>query len=214
MIHNSRRCPECDKDNCVYCNDCNRKHWEENFNNWSSGDFYKAIWKDGPIENYEPWDTKEKKWRRKTNTKVAIKKLKVAEGITSLELSNEIKCNLEHNSLFISRVYGVTKDPSTQEYAIVMQFQEYGDIRKLMRENHEQLSEYPKYNLNLLKSDFEREFSTSKEIEWKKQLAKLVEGSLPPKETRQLYTSKPFNFSKILSNMDSNQNDLILPDDC
>ncbi|CAG8548600.1 14784_t:CDS:2, partial [Racocetra persica] len=73
-------------------------------------------------------------WRRKANTTVAIKLLKVADGMTSLKLSNEIKCNLEHNSLFINRVYGVTKEPSTQEYAVVIQFQEHGNLRDLMRE--------------------------------------------------------------------------------
>ncbi|CAG8509856.1 2139_t:CDS:2 [Cetraspora pellucida] len=372
MIQTLRKCPECRKENCVYCDVCNPKHWEKNFRKWESGDFnideiikdtqlhakkqckiiewiefsnfkeieyiadggygkvYKAIWKDGPIENYEPWDTIKGKWRRKANTTVAIKILKVANGMTSLELSNEIKCNLKHNSLFINRVYGVTKEPSTQEYAVVTQFQEYGNLRDLVRKNHGQLSwskcinilrticnglsaihaqnylhkdfhsgnilinrnyktsiadfgqcrvteesqnkenvigvlpyvapevlfggpftkaadvygfgiimwellsgelpfsdkkhgtqlaieiyysqlrpvipdyvpkqcEYPRYNPNLLKSEIEKEFSIEKEEEWKNQLAKLANSSMPLKKTYQSYTSKHLDFTKILS---------------
>ncbi|CAG8691568.1 18675_t:CDS:2, partial [Dentiscutata erythropus] len=223
---------ECGKDNCVYCNDCNSKHWKENFDNWSSGDsnidkiikdtqlkakknykiiewikfsnlkdieyigeggfakVYKAIWIDGPIENYEPWDVENKRWKRKADTMVAVKKLRVEIGMTSLELFQEIKCNLDHNSLFISRVYGVTKDPSTQEYAIVMQFQKNGDIRQLIRKNHEELN-WIKY--------IEEEFNTSKEKEWKERLAKLADVSSPSKETRQQYTSRRLDYSKMLS---------------
>ncbi|CAG8591192.1 6432_t:CDS:2 [Dentiscutata heterogama] len=190
---------------------------------------------------------------------VAVKKLRVEIGMTSLELFQEIKCNLEHNSLFISRVYGVTKDPSTKEYAIVMQFQKNGDIRQLMQKNHQQLNwikslgicnqlkplrppipsytpkqykevmkkcwkhnpddrptakelsqlffdwykilkgEYPKYNPNLLKSDIEEEFNTSKEKEWKVRLAKLAEVLSPSKEISQQYTSRRLDYSKMLS---------------
>ncbi|CAG8627744.1 18968_t:CDS:2, partial [Racocetra fulgida] len=58
-------------------------------------------------------------WKRKANTTVAIKLLKVADGMMSLKLSNE---------------------PSSQEYAVVMQFQDHGNLRDLMRKNHGQLN--------------------------------------------------------------------------
>ncbi|CAG8469118.1 4172_t:CDS:2, partial [Cetraspora pellucida] len=215
----------------------------------------------------EPWDTIKEEWRRKADTTVAIKILKVANGMTSLELSNEIKCNLKHNSLFINRVYGVTKEPSTQEYAVVTQFQDdkkhdtqlvieiyYSQLRppipdyvpKQCKEIMERCwkhhpedrptatklselfydwykilkGEYPRYNPNLLKSDIEKEFSIEKEEEWKKQLAKLANFSIPLKMTHQSYTSKHLDFTKILSQQlqsskytfDSEQQNLDLAD--
>ena len=40
----------------------------------------------------------------------------------------------------INRIYGVTRDPETKEYAIVTEFQNEGNLRRLIAENHAKLT--------------------------------------------------------------------------
>ena len=41
---------------------------------------------------------------------------------------------------YINQIYGVTRDPLTHEYAIVTQFQDGGNLRRLISENHTELT--------------------------------------------------------------------------
>ena len=40
----------------------------------------------------------------------------------------------------VNRIYGVTQDPETKEYAIVTQFQNGGNLRRLISEKHAELT--------------------------------------------------------------------------
>ncbi len=43
-------------------------------------------------------------------------------------------------AICVNRIYGVTRDPETKEYAIVTQFQNGGNLRRLISEKHAQLT--------------------------------------------------------------------------
>ncbi|RIA86277.1 kinase-like domain-containing protein [Glomus cerebriforme] len=82
---------------------------------------YKATWVDGPIidakHNFQ-------------NYKVVLKKLNNSKNITSKEL-NELK--VYHDccktaSIFICEYFGITQDPITQDFMIVMPYYDNGDL--------------------------------------------------------------------------------------
>ncbi|GBC06708.1 hypothetical protein RclHR1_00700007 [Rhizophagus clarus] len=102
------------------------------------GSIYKAIWKDGPICNgylQPPWNIKKSKWNRDNNKEVAIKKFRNTTSVSS-ELLNEVKNNLMLNPGYCNKIYGMTRDPQNGEYAIVMEFRNVGNVRELIKKNH------------------------------------------------------------------------------
>jgi len=127
-------CDECKQPNTYrfWCRTCNAKHFQQNFENWTSGNdnvdefiqktqlkakgdyevlewiehdrfenieylaeggfgtVYKAIWKDGPILE---WDSKNNKWKRsnyRENYSVALKCLHNSQNITT-EFLKEVR---------------------------------------------------------------------------------------------------------------------------
>ncbi|CAB4414912.1 unnamed protein product [Rhizophagus irregularis] len=126
MQNNNVKCSECGQsytnENFYYCNP-----YLENVKFVAHGGFgnvYKAIWKDGPINTtsrVHPWDIKKSRWNRDNNKEVAIKKFRNA---TVSEFLDEIKNNLSLNfAAYCNVIYGVTRDPHDNKYAIVMKFQ-------------------------------------------------------------------------------------------
>jgi hypothetical protein len=53
------------------------------------GSVYKAIWKDGPINSYYPWNVNKSEWRRRDKKEVVIKKFRNVTHV-SLEFLNEV----------------------------------------------------------------------------------------------------------------------------
>ena len=51
-----------------------------------------------------------------------------------------MKSNLQLNICEVNQIYGVTRDPLTHEYAIVTEFQNGGNLRRLISENHTELN--------------------------------------------------------------------------
>ena len=52
-----------------------------------------------------------------------------------------MKSNLKLNDgSRVNRIYGVTRDPETKEYAIITEFQNGGNLRRLIAENHAKLT--------------------------------------------------------------------------
>ncbi|CAB4415486.1 unnamed protein product [Rhizophagus irregularis] len=98
------------------------------------GSVYKAIWKDGPIER-PFWNINKSKWNRNGNKKVAIKKFRNVTSFSS-EFLNEVRNNLELNCRCCNSIYGVTRDPQNGEFAIVIEFQNDGNIRELIKKSH------------------------------------------------------------------------------
>ncbi|EXX60790.1 uncharacterized protein OCT59_006999 [Rhizophagus irregularis] len=162
----SSRCPECGNKFYYYCKPCNFAHfnkidkliqnsqpnanyryklikWIEYSNlkniefvaHGGFGSVYKAIWKGDPIEE-EPYSNINKsKVYRNCNKKVAIKKFRNATSISS-EFLNEVRNNLELNYGYCNLIYGVTRDPQNGEFAIVIEFQNDGNIRELVKKSH------------------------------------------------------------------------------
>ncbi|PKC54937.1 kinase-like protein [Rhizophagus irregularis] len=107
------------------------------------GSVYKAIWKDGPIKDDNAWDFNKSKWRRKNKKEVAVKKFRDTTNVSS-DLLNEVNFNLKMNNenggIETIRTYGVTRDPQNGEYAIVIQFKNGGNLRKMIKEHYSNLT--------------------------------------------------------------------------
>ncbi|CAB4433019.1 unnamed protein product [Rhizophagus irregularis] len=135
--------------------ECNVKHFQQNFKNWTSGNddidkfiqdiqisanstcgfgkVYRAKWIDGYIIS---WDDKIKNWKRLgSNMFVTLKSLNNSENVTS-EFINEISthCKIDggHLNFSVTRVYGITQDPETKSYMMVLQYAENGSLRNYL----------------------------------------------------------------------------------
>ncbi|CAG8492362.1 10531_t:CDS:2 [Paraglomus occultum] len=96
------------------------------------GVVYKAIWLDGPRK---VWDEK-KGWTRSGCTKIVMKALNDDNNMSSFdeimrELDTNIKCSSQARGVL--RCYGITKDPSTDTYMLVLECCANGDLRKFLQ---------------------------------------------------------------------------------
>ncbi|GBC32427.2 kinase-like domain-containing protein [Rhizophagus irregularis DAOM 181602=DAOM 197198] len=107
------------------------------------GSVYKAIWKDGPIVRGQAWDLNKSEWKRENKEEVAVKKFQNVT-IFSSDFLNEVNSNLKMNNknggFETIRIYGVTRDPQNGEYAIVTEFKNGGNLRKMIKENYSNLT--------------------------------------------------------------------------
>ncbi|CAB4400105.1 unnamed protein product [Rhizophagus irregularis] len=94
------------------------------------GTVFKAIWKDGFINK---WDYENDQWEREAETKVALKSLHNSQDITT-QFLKEIEA---HNSScsgvgWIVRCFGITKDPETENFMMIMELKEAIYTSKLL----------------------------------------------------------------------------------
>ncbi|CAB5369465.1 unnamed protein product [Rhizophagus irregularis] len=92
---------------------------------------YSAIWKDGLLK----YDRDIKEYKRNLNTKVALKYLKNSQNVTN-EFLNEIKAHSVNNSDKFLKVYGISQDPNTKDYIIVLQYAEGGSFNNWIKNNY------------------------------------------------------------------------------
>ncbi|EXX70516.1 Cdc15p [Rhizophagus irregularis DAOM 197198w] len=93
------------------------------------GTTFKAVWKDGPILSCD-----NNQWRRESETKVALKCLYNSQGITA-DFLKEVKSNiLVYCSGYTVRCFGITKDPKTNNFMMVMEFKN-GSLRQHLNDN-------------------------------------------------------------------------------
>jgi serine/threonine protein kinase len=52
----------------------------------------------------------------------------------------QVKINLKLNYTFSTRIYGVTRDPQSKEYAIVTKFKNGGNLREVIKKNYSSLT--------------------------------------------------------------------------
>ncbi|PKY35886.1 hypothetical protein RhiirB3_457435 [Rhizophagus irregularis] len=82
-------------------------------------------------------------WKRENKKEVAVKKFQNVT-IVSSDFLNEVNSNLKMNNknggFETIRIYGVTRDPQSGEYAIVIQFKNGGNLRKMIKENYSNLT--------------------------------------------------------------------------
>ncbi|RGB26940.1 kinase-like domain-containing protein [Rhizophagus diaphanus] len=97
------------------------------------GTTFKAVWKDGYIIFC---DDEDKQWKRIGKTKVALKCLHNSQDITA-DFLKEVESNIlacESSSGFVVRCFGITKDPKTNNFMMVMDLKN-GNLRQHLNNN-------------------------------------------------------------------------------
>ncbi|RHZ83301.1 hypothetical protein Glove_97g113 [Diversispora epigaea] len=91
------------------------------------GTIYYAMWVEGYIDN---WDIKNQRWKRFGRYQVALKKL---DGIIDInkDFLHEMSILLRTNNTNIlsTSLHGITKDPVTHEFMMVLQYFKGGNLR-------------------------------------------------------------------------------------
>ncbi|RHZ79097.1 hypothetical protein Glove_151g144 [Diversispora epigaea] len=192
------KCPECDREYYAWrwCERCNSKHFHNNFDKWTSGNFaidkfiqngqidatnkdvviewipydrfkdvkqlsrggfgtiHYARWMDGPIYN---WDVENQRWKRWGQCNVALKKLNNNFASLNEDFLNEITIHLKARSDLASiRIYGITQDPETHKYIMVLGYMNGGNLRDYLTNNFNKINWKLKLEyLKELANDFE-----------------------------------------------------------
>ncbi|RHZ80676.1 hypothetical protein Glove_132g174 [Diversispora epigaea] len=108
------------------------------------GTTYKASWLDGPIYY---WDYKVENWNRFKGQNVCLKSLD--SSTNKINFLQEIKNQLKFRGKNAISIYGITKNPTKNEYMMVMKYAKYGSLRNLLNNKFEQLTWRKKYNILL-----------------------------------------------------------------
>ncbi|GET64903.1 kinase-like domain-containing protein [Rhizophagus irregularis DAOM 181602=DAOM 197198] len=85
---------------------------------------YSAIWKDGLLSY---------KGKRKSNTKIALKCLNNSQKLLD-KFINEVKAYLQQNVNNILKIYGISQNPNTEEYIMVLEYAEGGNFNSYLKE--------------------------------------------------------------------------------
>ncbi|RHZ67566.1 hypothetical protein Glove_300g26 [Diversispora epigaea] len=88
------------------------------------GTVWKAEWKDMPEGLFEIYNSNQ----------VALKKL-INSKKMSREFSRELLRNFRCRSRFVLPIFGITQDPETMEYAIVLRYMNNGNLRDYLLQN-------------------------------------------------------------------------------
>ncbi|CAB4442371.1 unnamed protein product [Rhizophagus irregularis] len=100
------------------------------------GTTFKAVWKDGHILG---WDYNNNRWQRMSETKVALKCLHNSQDITA-DFLKEIESNILISDYEgVVRCFGITKDPKTNNFMMVMELKN-GSLRQHLNNNFISLS--------------------------------------------------------------------------
>ncbi|UZO01778.1 uncharacterized protein OCT59_020289 [Rhizophagus irregularis] len=99
------------------------------------GKIYSAKWPEGPIQY---WDIENQKWKREINCKIALKCLDNSSEIGTNFL-NEVKSYLHIYVHFILNCYGITQDPNTKDYMMVLKYCEDGNLRNFYLNNFDNI---------------------------------------------------------------------------
>ncbi|RHZ58640.1 hypothetical protein Glove_372g123 [Diversispora epigaea] len=152
---------ECNQKYTKYdcCKPCNSKRFQNDFNNWTSGNdkidkfiqdaqlnannvkqigkggfgtIHYAKWIDGFIGE---WDIENQQWGRWSNEiEVA---LKIFDNFVNFnDVLNEMEIHLTTQTQITSiRFYGITLDPETNKYIMVLEYAEDGNLREYLKTN-------------------------------------------------------------------------------
>ncbi|CAB4388404.1 unnamed protein product [Rhizophagus irregularis] len=152
-----------------------------------------ATWKDGPINTtrrVHPWNIIKSEWNRDSNKEVAIKKFRNATYVS--EFLDEIKNNLSLNfAAYCNVIYGVTRDPQDNKYAIVMKFQ---NLEVLRGGEFTKAADVYGFGMKLKKN-----LARNGKTDGKQRLSKLTINPYPLKRSQNFLTSKQLEYSKQLT---------------
>ncbi|RHZ78847.1 hypothetical protein Glove_155g43 [Diversispora epigaea] len=114
------------------------------------GTIYYARWVGGFIDN---WDIENKQWERWSQIEVALKKFNGVD--MNEEFLNEVAILLKTNfEMTSTRLYGITKDPGTHKYTMILQYFGGGNLRNYLNNNFDWNDKL--YFLKSLANDFSR----------------------------------------------------------
>ncbi|RHZ77159.1 hypothetical protein Glove_184g93 [Diversispora epigaea] len=180
-------CPECNQEwnkYSLWCKPCNSKHFQNDFNNWTSGNdkidkfiqdaqlnanvywevmewipydivkdvkqmgrggfgtIHYARWIDGPIDK---WDIENQQWKRWGEVEVALKKFDNFVNFNDVlnEMEIHLKTWAENASI---RFYGITQDPETHSYLMVLDYAKDGNLREYLKINFNNINWKQKLN--------------------------------------------------------------------
>ncbi|RHZ85103.1 hypothetical protein Glove_71g27 [Diversispora epigaea] len=170
-------CPECNQEyNGYWCEPCNSEHFQNDFNNWTSGNdkidkfiqdaqlnannYWKVIewipydrfkdvkqigkggfgtihyarWIDGEIKE---WDIENQQWERYDKMKeVALKKfdnfVNFNNVLNEMEIHFKSYTGSDGSSIGF---YGITQDPETHSYMMVLKYASDGNLREYLKIN-------------------------------------------------------------------------------
>ncbi|RHZ43784.1 hypothetical protein Glove_856g43 [Diversispora epigaea] len=105
---------------------------------------YTAIWKEG---YYDKWNSERQTLERFGRQKTVLKRLNNSNN-NSVNWFQEVTLSftLNKTSVFLAKFYGLTKDPTTQDYMLVMRYYQ-NDLRHFLKDNCQSLSLLQKYNI-------------------------------------------------------------------
>ncbi|CAG8579882.1 10342_t:CDS:2, partial [Dentiscutata heterogama] len=95
--------------------------------NGGFGTVYKANW----VEGFGVWDYALGKRDRQNNTPVALKELKSSENMGE-DFSKEIGAYIKSSSSTVLRCYGISKNPKTKNFVMVLTYAHGGDLRNYL----------------------------------------------------------------------------------
>ncbi|RHZ79138.1 hypothetical protein Glove_151g53 [Diversispora epigaea] len=96
------------------------------------GTIYKAQWIDGSIWR---WDVGNQQWLRNGERKVVLKKFDDNFANLSEAFLNEIAIHLTTRKASSVQFYGITQDPETHKYIMVLQYMNGGNLREYLKNN-------------------------------------------------------------------------------
>ncbi|RHZ59699.1 hypothetical protein Glove_362g37 [Diversispora epigaea] len=105
---------------------------------------YTAVWKDG---YYDKWNSERQTLERFGRQKVVLKRLNNSSN-NNVNWFHEVTLSftLGDISLFLVTCYGLTKDPSTQDYMLVLNYYD-SDLRHFLKDNYQSLTLLQKYKI-------------------------------------------------------------------
>ncbi|RHZ82558.1 hypothetical protein Glove_109g35 [Diversispora epigaea] len=148
-------CPECNQEYTHYgtwCKPCYSKHFKDNFDKWTSGNetidkiiqnaqlnangywgrrIHLAEWFDGYIR---VWNVENQQWKRYGQQKVALKKFGDFANLDE-EFLNEMIIHLKTKNNGSIQFYGITQDPESHKYTMVLNYAEGGNFRDYLKNN-------------------------------------------------------------------------------
>ncbi|RHZ73054.1 hypothetical protein Glove_233g46 [Diversispora epigaea] len=107
------------------------------------GTIHYARWIDG---NIGEWDIENQQWKRDRKVEVALKKFD--NFVNFNDVLNEMAIHLNTNGFGSIRFYGITQDPETHSYMMVLEYAEDGNLREYLKNNFTNINWIQKlYNL-------------------------------------------------------------------
>ncbi|RHZ48657.1 hypothetical protein Glove_543g44 [Diversispora epigaea] len=105
---------------------------------------YTAIWKYG---HYDKWNSKEQILKRSGGQKIVLKRLNNSNS-NNVHWFQEVTLSftLDNSLQLLAVCYGLTKDPATQDYMLVLRYYD-NDLRHFLTDNYHSLTLLQKYQI-------------------------------------------------------------------